>query len=98
VGEGYLNEQFPLRNVDSSKLFIKKGNQEQLGLGKLRHKGVKINFLVLYGMSVVETVTEQKLLQPPAGYFIHGTSPPFQEKEVTFQSNYSENTPSPSVL
>lgn len=47
---------------------------------------------------VVETVTEQKLLQPPAGYFIHWTSPPFQEKEVTFQSNYSEKTPSPSLL
>lgn len=49
-------------------------------------------------MFEVETVTEQKPLQTPAGYFIHWTSPPFQEKEVTFQSNYSEKTPSPSVL
>lgn len=77
---------------------LKKGNQEQLGLGKLRHKGIKINFLILYGMFVVETVTEQHLLQRPAGYFIHWASPPFQEKEVTFQSNYSKKTPSPSVL
>lgn len=76
----------------------KKSNQEQLDLGKLRHKGVKISFLILYRMFVVETVTEQKLLQSPAGYFIRWTSPPFQEKEVTFQSNYSKKTPSPSLL
>lgn len=49
-------------------------------------------------MFEVETVTEQKLLQLPAGYFIHWTSPPFQEKEVTFQSNYSKKDPdSPSL-
>lgn len=29
---------------------LKKGNYEQLGLGKLRHKGIKINVLILYGM------------------------------------------------
>lgn len=57
-----------------------------------------MNFLVVYGMFEVETLTEQKLLQLPAGYFIHWTSPPFQEKEVTFQSNYSEKTLTPPVL
>lgn len=77
---------------------LKKGNWEQLEMGKLRHMGAKINFLILNGMFVVETVTEQKILQPPAGYFIQRTSPPFQGKEVTFQINYGEKTPSPSVL
>lgn len=60
VGEEGLNELSPLRNVDSSKLFIKK-KKEQLELGKLRHEGVKINFLILYRTFVVETVTEQNL-------------------------------------
>lgn len=58
VGEECLNELSPLRTVDSSKQFIKK---KKIELGKLRHEGVKINFLILYRIFVVETVTEQNL-------------------------------------
>lgn len=47
VREGCSDEQLPLRNVDSSKCLFKKANKKQLGLGKLRHKGVKINVLIL---------------------------------------------------
>lgn len=47
VRERCLKEQFPKKSVDLSQQFIKKSNREQLRLGKLRHVGAEINFLIL---------------------------------------------------